>query len=236
MELTYIKTALPFTDEELDKYFDDIESYFFHVSLEDSKYEGQQLLTYIYNSGMKANLETDKFSEKLEKVLVAYVTTDKIVNIPSMNDVWCAIIQCRVTPDDFGGDTAFEKFAKEFIEKHTALVDEVVLVLTALKSYLFDRVLADEELVERECDKEFKTVGHNIVSLRNAEYFWAILGKLKDGEDYRYKNFARNDFDGVKIGYFFVNEFNPFSLIYMARTASDEDIAELRDMAMGITK
>ena len=70
-----IWTKIPFSDKELDTYFDDIESYFFHIDLDNSQYGGSKLLTYIYNSGMKANIESNHFSDKLEELLLEYIKT-----------------------------------------------------------------------------------------------------------------------------------------------------------------
>ena len=57
MNEMHVNVSLPFTNDELEKYFDDIESYFFHIDLDRSKYTGHKLLTYIYNSGMRANIQ-----------------------------------------------------------------------------------------------------------------------------------------------------------------------------------
>lgn len=225
MELKHIKTTLPFTDEELDTYFDDIESYFFHVHLDNSKYGGRQLLTYIYNSGMKANIESDHFSEKLEELLIEYIKTSKLVNIQSLNDIWVTILLNRLGVQEYNGkDADYISFIRSFIEKHASIVDELLKDLTALKKFLMVTAISDEEDLpsEEKCTHAFNEIGQNIVSLRNSVLFWDFFAKLKDTDEYYYEEFVTNSFDGRKIAYFFFSEFNPLGLLYMASRAPKE--------------
>lgn len=225
MELKHIKTTLPFSDEELDTYFDDIESYFFHVHLDNSEYGGHQLLTYIYNSGMKANIESDHFSEKLEELLIEYVKTSKLVNIQSLNDIWITILLNRLGVQEYNGkDTAYISFIHSFIEKHADIIDELLTVLVALKKFLMVTAISSEEEFpsEENCPHAFKSVGQNIVSLRSSVLFWDFFAKLEDTEDFYYKEFVTDSYDGRKIAYFFFSEFNPLGLLYMASRAPKE--------------
>lgn len=225
-----IWTKIPFSDKELDTYFDDIESYFFHIDLDNSQYGGNKLLTYIYNSGMKANIESNHFSDKLEELLLEYIKTNKIISIQSLNDIWTTILLNRINVKDFNGNNSeYNNFINFFIEKHRDIVDELLSVSKGLKTFLLNMVISDDDdsLPDEEiCTKTFKNVGQNIVSLRNSIIFWDLLAKLETIDDYLYKEFVTDSFDGKKIAYFFFSEFNPLGILYMAKHVEKSELLD----------
>lgn len=223
--MEYINTTIPFTDEQLDKYFDDIEAYYFLIDLDNSEYRGKQLLTYIYNSGMNASIVSDKFSDRLEEILVEYITTTKIVNIQSLNDIWIDILLYLNEHKNFENND-YNKFIKNFITKHDNLVKELNAVLRSLKYFLITSIILDEN-EEISSTTQFLSVKHNIVSLRNGIDFWRYLDIIEPDENNVYKEFIDNSFDGKKIAYFFFMEFNPFGIIYMSKNISKEDAEKL---------
>ena len=223
--MEYINTTIPFTDEQLEKYFDDIEAYYFLIDLDNSEYHGKQLLTYIYNSGMNASIVSDKFSDRLEEILVEYITTTKIINVQSLNDIWIDILLYLNEHKSFENND-YNKFIKNFITKHDDLVKELNVVLRSLKYFLLTSIMLDEN-EEISSTTQFLSVKHNIVSLRNSIDFWRYLDIIEPDENNVYKEFVDDSFDGKKIAYFFFMEFNQFGIIYMAKNISKEDAEKL---------
>lgn len=226
MEIKQIKTTLPFTDDELDMYFDNIEEYYFHVDLDKSQYRGKQLLTYIYNSGMKANIESNQFSGRLDEILLEYIKTSKIIDIQSLNDIWLDVLMWKVEKKSYENTTSskYQAFICNFCQKHHDVVEELLAVFSELKGFLLKVAVGDEEAFPdaEDCAKSFKKIGENIVSLRHGICFWKFIGTITDTEKGLCKEFVTDSFDGKKIAYFFFSEFNPLSLLYMARDISNK--------------
>lgn len=208
-----IKIKIPFTEEQLDDYFDTIDQYFFIVSLSESEYAGKALLNYIYNTSMKCDIEVNSYDEKLEELLVQYLETDKLLSIPTLNNIWIDILH-NYTVCDSIDDPAYQKFILMFIQNNRTLVEEIVQVLSSLKIFLINIVVEDNIQGDT---KEFDLVKNNIISLRNGNNFWFLLAELDSLNlpYYYYPQFERTAFDGYKISHYFYDEFTPLSLIRM---------------------
>ena len=208
-----IKIKIPFTEEQLDDYFDTIDQYYFIVSLSESEYTGKALLNYIYNTSMKCDIEVSSYNEKLEELLVQYLQTDKLLSIPTLNDIWIDILHNYVVCDAIE-DPAYQKFILLFIQNNQSLIDEIIQVLFCLKVFLIN--IAVEDDIKGDI-REFNLVKNNIVSLRNGNNFWLLLTELDSLglSYYYYPQFEKTAFDGYKISHYFYDEFTPLSLIRM---------------------
>lgn len=208
-----IKVTLPFTEEQLDDYFDTIDQYYFLVNLSESEYGGKALLNYIYNTSMECDIEVNSYNEKLEELLVEYVQTDKLLSIPVLNDIWIDILHNYAVSDQIE-DPAYQRFILLFIQNNRKLVEELALVLSCLKIFLINIVVEDN--IDGPV-KEFELVKNNIISLRNGSNFWPLfldLDTLNLPYCY-YPQFERTVFDGYKISHYFYDEFTPLSLLRM---------------------
>lgn len=221
-----IQVSLPFSDEELDKYFDNIESYYFLIDLKNSSYKNSKILTYIYNSGMNCDILLDNFDCDLEELALEYVKTDKLMNLSSLNELWVTILIASINKSYFQTkNEEYKKFISDFISTHQDIINEILLMFTSLKSMLIKTLLNDiDGDNEKKITKKFTQIGRNVISLRNSINFWNVFALLEYKEDYEnYEEFHDNSFEGKKIAFFFINEFNPLSLIYMGRFLSEEE-------------
>lgn len=208
-----IKISLPFTEEQLDDYFDTIDQYYFIVSLSESQYCGKALLNYIYNTGMKCDIEVSSYDQKLEELLIQYLQTDKLLSIPTLNNIWIDILHNYVVCDSIN-DPAYQRFILLFIQNNRLLIEEIVQVLYSLKIFLIN--IAVEDNIHGDT-KEFNLVKNNIISLRNGDNFWFLLVELDSlNLSYcYYPQFEKTVFDGYKISHYFYDEFTPLSLLRM---------------------
>lgn len=208
-----IKVSLPFTEEQLDDYFDTIDQYFFVIDLSKSEYGGKALLNYIYNTNMKCDIEVSSYDEKLEELLVQYIQTDKLLSIPALNNIWIDILHNYAICDPID-DPAYQKFILLFIQNNRNLVEEMALILSCLKIFLINIVTEDN--IDGDT-KEFDLVKNNIISLRNGNNFWLMLIDLDalSLPYYYYPQFEKTIFDGYKISHYFYDEFTPLSLLRM---------------------
>ena len=88
-----IEIKIPFTEEELDKYFDAIEDYIFIVNVDESEYQGKALLNYIYNTSMQCDMKIKDYNENISNLLIEYIQTDKLLSIPALNILWIDILK-----------------------------------------------------------------------------------------------------------------------------------------------
>lgn len=209
-----IVTTLPLTDEQLDEYFDDIDQYYFGIDIDNSELEAKNILNYIYNSGMKCDLQISKYSDKLKQMLVHFITTDKFIHIPVLEDLWCAIIRYNLNKFSVN-DTTLVTFIEDFFVENQDLIDELTNILFNLKFYLCNIKINEKETQDSLENKHFDKVKNNIVSLRHSNVFWLLMMDYdhKDLELFNYTNFNSLSFEGRKIYYYFYNEFNPFTVI-----------------------
>lgn len=223
-----LKITIPFTDEELDKYFDDIEDYQFLVDVNGSAFRGKKLLTYIYNSGMSADILVDSFSEKLEELVLAYLQADVLVDIQVLDDICVDILEYFIGKDA-GASKEYEAFIRRFVEKHGDVLEETAIAIESLKTNLMGVAFGEKD--ESKADASFEKIGKNIISLRNAEDFWGLAADLEDKniEPRKYKELQDNVFEGKKASWYFLNEFNPISVMYMARLSPEDSLKEFED-------
>ena len=51
-KLEVVEISLPFTEDQLDEYFNNIENYYFIIDFNNSDLSANQMINYIYNSNM----------------------------------------------------------------------------------------------------------------------------------------------------------------------------------------
>lgn len=212
-----VLTALPFTEEQLDKYLDDMDKHSFYIEFSDCKLKGNKLLNYIYNSGMECDLHlTDFTSNDLEGFVKDYICTDKIVNIPAVNDIWCDILLYRIEKEIFDTNKEEKEFIERFYEDHGDLIDELFDILFSLKAHLIAAIVNDDDgMIEGKESRSMNEVGLNFVTLRNSGAFWNVLTRIDSLglPVYNYKDFQEFSYDGRKIRHNFLDEFGPFSIL-----------------------
>ena len=217
-----IKTSLPLTDEQLDKYFDNIDDYLFSIDVDKSSIKGETLLNYIYNSTMQCELCLHEYNEKLEELLVAFISTNKLIDIPVLEDMLCSLVEYSIDTES-NTDAQFCEFANSFILKHSELIDELANILYSLNRYLICKINSKEEDFYKLDDNKIIHTGNNIVSLKNSPTFWHLLinKNFQDRKAYNYSDFNELKYDGKKIFYYFLNDCNPFGIAYAIKEVSD---------------
>jgi len=207
-----IEINIPFTEEELDTYFDKIEEYVFVVNVDKSEYQGKALLNYVYNTNMQCDFKIENYNKAIEDLLIEYIQTDKLLSIPALNELWINIVRNRI--DDFlpEKDEQYNRFIVTFKNNHIDLINELACILSSLKIFLMNVLI--EAKIEAE-DKEIENIGNNMISLRENPYFWKLLSDVEklNFPYYHYPHFESNSYDGYKISYYFYSEFSPLSII-----------------------
>nr|DAX41814.1 MAG TPA: hypothetical protein [Caudoviricetes sp.] len=233
MNEMHVNVSLPFTNDELEKYFDDIESYFFHIDLDRSKYTGHKLLTYIYNSGMRANIESTGYSEQLDELLIEYIRSDRIIDISSLNELWTQIILKRIGIIKYTDNTDLSRYIDKFVKCNGELVDEIILAISSLKRF-FMEISNNDDIDHSTFTSSFEQVGLNFISLRNGMFFWTIFGALPAAESYQYEEFIKPVFNGKRIAGIFREEFNPIGMLYMIQQMTDDDVKKVVTILEGV--
>ena len=206
MEKMNIK--IPFTEEELDKYFDTIEDYYFIISLKNSEYKDNKILNYIYNTGMTCDIDLSECEyEDIEKILLSYIKTNKIISIPSLNILWLKIILSYAL-----NEKTNDLFISHFIKNNEEIILNLIEILYCLKIFLLNIIF--EKTINAE-NKDIKDIGNNFISLRDDPEFWEVISIIDNLElkYYFYNQFEIPCFDGYKIAHYFYDEFTPFCII-----------------------
>ena len=127
-----INTTIPLSEEELDKYFDNIENYFFNIDYQNINLKSEFIINYIYNSEMNCNITNLLFDKKLEKLLLEYITTDKLLSIDSINNLWIKILYYKIGKLQLE-NLSEKNFIEDFIKNHYNLIQELLSILYCLK-------------------------------------------------------------------------------------------------------
>lgn len=208
-----IHTIIPFKEEELDEYLDNTEKYYFILDFNKIDFNAETIINYIYNSRIKCSFENIIFNDKLEKLLLQYLFTNKILSIDTLNNLWIDILYYKLNnPEKIDINNEKQVFAKNFIINNSEIINELLSELYCLKIFLMNIVI--EQNIEAE-EKEFVNIGNNIISLRNDDRFWQLLSDVDSLNlvYYNYKNFDKSIFDGYKIAHYFYDEFSPLCLL-----------------------
>lgn len=204
-----VNITLPFSDEEIDKYFYDIDNYFFNINYDKTELKGQALINYIANSNMKCNICFNESSTGLEELLAEYIKTNRIVSIPSLNQLWNEIILSYLLNDSGAPDK------ENFIKNNQELMNEVVFYLEQLMIALNLMIEKEEYSQDGREELTFELIGNNIISIKNDNLFWEIMNILPYPEkEYYCPMFREYVYDGYTILYHFLNDFNPFGIHY----------------------
>ena len=215
MEKKIIRTTLPLTDEQLDIFFDNMEDYYFLIDIDKSKYDAKLLLTYIYNSSMKADFIINTYSQKLASLLTEYILTDRLISVPILNKMWCDILIYKLKKDKFKFDSKYVAFLDKYLNDNKALINNVLVFIASLKCYLLDKMGIIQAF---KIKKENTNIKNNFISIRESEYFWLVFALIDEANitPKYYKIFDDFCFDGYNIAHYFLEEFNPLGIISMA--------------------
>lgn len=216
-EVIAIRTPLPLTEEQLDEYFNDMNSYFFCIEVDKTTLTAEQMINYIYNSNMNCDLNLHSYDQKLEDLLIAYIKTNKLLSIEVLNDIWVNIVRCYIKPEYSNNfsDKNLVDFTEKMISKYKDLIEELVDVLYNLKYFLYIIKAFEKDKDENLETVEYKLIGNNFISLRKAMSFYSIFIEFDEiKRPFRnYKNFTNFSYEGYNIHHYFYDEFSPFSLM-----------------------
>ena len=218
-----IKKTIPFSEEDLDKYLENIKDYDFIIDVHNSKYKNKQLLNYIYNCEMNCDFEIINYDDEVELLLLEYIKDNKLNSIPRLNFLWIEILAYVLKIDI---QTNYMDFIENFSKNNALVVKELLSILKSLKLHLFQLFFDENGIIKDKENKNNNLIGNNFISLRNSSAFWIILEKL-DGTDievFNYNFFNDYSFEGYKINYYFENNFNPFSYIHTLKKIAEKNI------------
>ena len=222
-KLKVINTSLPFSDEQLDEYFNNMDDYYFIIDINKSNLNTNQLINYIYNSDMKCDIDMNEYTDKLKEMLLSYIQTNKLINIRNLSELWCIIVEYKLD-NSMLKDERLLKFVKEFINENEELIDELINVLYNLSIFLCRIKTEHKDKDENLETKRYTLIKNNFISLRKSIYFYDIFSKFfeTDMKAYNYDNFTDNGFEGYKVHHYFYDEFSPFSVVDLI-SLEDED-------------
>lgn len=209
-----VETTLPFSDDFLDEYLNNIKNYVFYIDIDNSKIKGKNLLNYIYNSEMICDLKVD-YNDNLVELLLKYITSNKIIHIPVLTDIWNKIILCSINKEKIHEETKdFQTFIIKFQENHIEIINELIEILFSLKCKLYNNLGYNAFTGEYKGYSTFNNVGINIIALKESPYFWRIFSddNFNNIPLYNYTEFDKMIFNGATISYVFFNSFTPFGV------------------------
>lgn len=216
-----IKTVIPLNEDELDKYFDDIDKHTFTIDFDRSEYRGKLFLNYIYNSSMYCNLVFTKLDDSVEEIMLEYIKYKRIFSIPTLDDMWSDVLSYLMKEEC--SNIEYQDFLQKFTNKNKDLVNELVSVLFSLKMHLVHLVVLDNGTIPGVKDKTYKLLGENMVSIQCSPKFWPNMAKIDTMglPLFNYTNFEEMTFDGRKISYYFLNEYSPFAMLSQFKKERD---------------
>lgn len=216
-----IATTIPLSENQLDEYFDSIEDFYFEIDLDKSEYEGKTFINYLYNAGMNCDVKINTYGEKLAELLKEYITTNKLISIPSLNKIWIDII-CSYSSKIKFENVEYNNFITKFINDQKELIDELITILFSLKIFLIAEAVEEHIVGEKSSSKNIQ---NNFISLRNDNDFWIMLEKIDtlNPKYYEYEEFKKPIYDGYEIAYYFFNDFNPISFLKIFNDLPDKE-------------
>lgn len=197
-----IETIAPIGLEDLKKYFVD-KSISFLIDYENSKIQGNKLLTYISNLDIPIDIKFDPNNETGESLLEDYMNTTFLVNIPSLE---IATINKLL-------EYRFEPVKSKFIEKNQELLDHWATLLdssTLFNFYCLQNAPEMKEWVESFPKYSLDVVtGINFVQLFKYKDFYQFYQK-NDESKLKYCPEVFNDyiFKGNNLFHYWSNENN----------------------------
>lgn len=205
--------TLPLTDEQLDKWFDNISEYHFNINYDKSSLKGKNFLNYVYNANIDFTLLFDDV-ETLEEILIEYVKFDRLKSISTLDNLWSMILLYTISEDKPQLDKDIETFIVSFINKHELLVNKLI-------SFFFSFNTLLPHINEENKESLFtKTVTEdsfsiNVITLCQSSIFWDFFSHLQNYhcEDlYFYDKFFNEPiFEGMTILGPLLQYFNPIS-------------------------
>ena len=227
MEKKIVKTSLPFSEDELDKYFDEIEKYYFIIDYKKSKYKGRTLLNYIYNSGMECDFCIEDLDKDVSSLLVEFVKHDCLVHVSVLEDLWSEVLLKFLSDDYHSSEDTVDAFTDTFIKEHEDVIKEVVEVIFAIQVHLTQVCSGLDGIIPGVDEKAQELTGNNIISLRHGMKFWETMALMSDkATAHNYSIFQDFRFDGKRLSAVFLSEFNPFTLMMAAINFNKKDEAD----------
>ena len=214
-----VVVSLPLSEEDLDKYFEEIEDYMFFVELDKTELNAHSFLNYVYNSGMQCDIKIDEVTpentEKLNELMIEYIKTDKIVYIDLLSELWGSVCLHVMLPSLVSPEKEVHTFVTQFIEKHESLAKEATTAVVSMYYYLLGLIIDHNQRSGGYPNKKLENVGANIVSLRRSGNFWSVFMNIADykGDVYNFEDFSSHKYEGYTISHFFFDEFSPFGAI-----------------------
>lgn len=222
-----VVSSLPFSDEELDKYFEEMEDYMFFIDLDKTDLDAHSFVNYVYNANITCDIKIDEVTpentEKLNELLLEYIKTDKLVYIDLLSELWGSACLHIIYPELTSPVEEIHIFITQFIEKNRELVEEVTTAVVSLYYYLLGMMIDRKENSGGFPAKKLsENIGANIVNLRRSGNFWSVFMNIADykGEVYNFEDFSSFKYDGCGIAQYFFNEFGPFSSIVEMNNAA----------------
>lgn len=209
--MNIINTTFPFPEDKLEEFIDSKEIYF-NIDFDSSELKENKFLNYFYNCGINGDITSNKIDNDFKELVIFYLKTNKIINIPLLNNIICIILLNNITENNL-----LEKNSDilEIYNANKEIFNELQNILFSLKSLLIKIIVENKSDDENQIvpDNKFKYIGQNFISLRNSPLFWEVLKNLNNvnSTDIQYEELYNFSFDGKKAIYYFLNEFNPFT-------------------------
>lgn len=205
-----IKTTAPISLENLKQYFTD-KSTSYLVDYQNSKLQGQKLLTYIGNLDLNCDLEvSDILDPGFQELLKIYFNSTTLVNIPALERSAMAVLFRFKGLSDL--DT-LDNFINENIEIVTAWVNKLDS-LVLFNTWIIQDEGARAEVLSYPEDTTESVEGINWVSMLKHEDFYYFYTHVDFGSLRNYsKYFNDNLFKGRNLYSFWATEKNPMFII-----------------------
>ena len=229
-----INTTIPIGLDQLQEYFNDEEgNSIFIIDYNSSMLKGEELLIYLSNLDANADIVFDEETEYEDKaaLLKAYITTDSMANIPSLQSAY-SLLMLKVKAISESESIESEMMNKQefytFIQDNKELLTKVEQFFDSLTVYplvilngedkAFQEVLDGMEVID-----DRKAIGDNFVYLLSHPAFFLYYKELNYPPKYYKQQFEEYIFKGYNLFKFFDNEVNPLAVLTQSISAGQLD-------------
>lgn len=216
-----MNVTAPFDMDAIKTYFADKENTFFIVDYDNSKIKENQLITYLSNIGIPCDLTNLNNPQDVNNLLVEYLSTMMLVEIPCLIKTAIAAILVNKGFDVGGIESLLtvEDLTK-FNEENAELIQRLETILTSCSVYNMYTINVDEyrnwaESFEHIDDEQY--VGVNFVHMFFYEDFYRFY-QSTDKSLYRFfdKQFTESMFKGKPLFDYWHNDANMISMLTFA--------------------
>jgi hypothetical protein len=218
--MNIIQTSAPIKLEDLKKYFED-KSTVFIIDYTSSSIKAEKLLIYISNLDIPCDIKLNS-PEELEELVACYLTSNFIVNIPSLEEITISLLKQHKGLMEVENQQLLTSL-KSQLDTWTSKLESLALY----NMYIIDdSTLKQWVTTEHETDDTTSLDGVNFISLLKNQDFFDFYQRMITVPKYYSGYFNEYIFKGKNLYNYWATEHNPMFLLTYAIATNQLNIAE----------